>query len=133
MDQIMNLLETALCLSLIGLLAGLSVFGYQSMIIRTRVHADAQLVYTALNHARKQAGSVTCSPIECILGEKTFKLSGLNQVETHMFPSNAQGEFVFTEQGLTAFHNGTITIAPPEHPELAKSVVVSLGGRITLR
>jgi hypothetical protein len=129
----MNLLETALCLSLIGLLAGLSVFGYQSMIIRTRVHSDAQLVYTALNHARNHAGSVSCSQFECVSYEKTFKLSGLNQVETRMFPSNAQGEFVFTEQGLTAFHNGTIIIVPPEHPDLAKSVVVSLGGRISLK
>jgi Tfp pilus assembly protein FimT len=129
----MNFLETLICLSLIGLLSALSIFGYQSLIVKTRVHSDAQVIRTALNDARNHGGEVSCQQSHCISNEKVFTLSGLNLIETHTFPNSAGNKFVFTKQGLTAFHNGTITITPPDHPDMAKSVVVSQGGRITIK
>lgn len=138
----MNFLETLLCLTLIGLLSAGATFGYQALMVRTRLNADVQLVATALYDARSKATQDTPAQVDCLDtrcrvvsrdGEKIIFLSGLNQVSTRLFPVNAQGVFTFTHDGLTAYHNGTITITPPNYPDLTKSIVVSLGGRITLK
>lgn len=131
----MNFLETIICLSLLALSVALGVFAYQPLLIRTQVHRDTQLVKTALYQARQHApSSVHCHDTACNihskLGEYTIIMSGKNSITTHLFPANAKEVLVFTQEGATDFHNGTITISSQQQPEILKKVVISQGGRI---
>jgi type II secretory pathway pseudopilin PulG len=138
----MNLLETLICLALVSLLAGVSVFGYQDLVTRTRLKADVQIISTALQYARDRAtrlvpATASCRALDCkvhtLEGEKIFPLSGLHLVHTQLFPAQANGVFTFTQGGMTDFHNGTIEVSVEEKPEYVKKVVVSQGGRISVR
>jgi Tfp pilus assembly protein FimT len=138
----MSFLEQLLCLALIGILASLSLFGYQALITRTRLHADQQIIKTALGTARLEAradfpSTVHCDSNACTVhtqqGEKSFPLSGQHEIRTQLFPVSAGDTFTFTHQGLTAFHNGTILLQPRDQPKLERRVVVSAGGRISLK
>lgn len=135
----MTLLETLICLVLIALLAGMSVFGYQHMIARTQVEADTHIIKSALAYARdqadrEQASALSCQTSLCTVsssqGIQYFTLSGKNTIVTKLFPANTD-TFVFTHEGVTAFHNGTLYITAPNGHE--KKVVVSQGGRISVR
>jgi len=138
----MNLLETLICLALISLLAGASLFGYQHLITGTRLKADAQIISTALHYARDRAtrsvpATVSCQVMDCkvytVDGEKIFPLSGLHLVKTQLFPAQAEGVFTFTQGGMTDFHNGTIEVRTEGKAEYVKKIVVSQGGRISVR
>lgn len=131
----MNFFETMICLTLLAILTTLGVFAYQPLLVRTQVHSDTRLVKTALQEARTLAGSVKCVNTHCLIAsshhERTISLSGKNIVETKLFPASAEGVFTFTDEGITAHHNGTIYIFPEDKPELGKKVVVSQGGRVS--
>lgn len=138
----MSLLETLICLLLVSLLAGVSVSGYQDLITRTRLNADAQLIASALHHARDRAtrahpAQVSCESPACKVlskeGETLFTLSGLHQVKTALFPAQAQGVLTFNHAGMTDFQNGSIEVSHPDKEHYLKKIVVSQGGRISLR
>lgn len=131
----MNFLEILICIAIIAILSTMGIFGYQSLLARTRTHADAELIASALNYARTHAvrgfdASIFCDSVQCVArtyeGEKIFNLSGFNEIRTALFPANALGVFTFTHHGVTAFHNGTIYVGE------TKKVVVSSGGRIKI-
>ncbi len=129
-------------LALISLLLGMSVFGYQDLVMRTRLNSDAQIISTALHYARDRAihsvpATVVCQASLCQVhtaeGDKRFPLSGEHQVSTHLFPAQAHGVLTFTQGGKTDFHNGTIEVRAQDKPERVKKIVVSQGGRIAVR
>lgn len=132
-----TLLECLLALGILAIIAHWASYSYQYLLFKQAVSHDVALIESTLISSR-QAALLNNESVTVMFRDQTLsiarqslQLSGRTAIYLAFFPKSHDHSIRFTDDGLTAFQNGSIYVCPQQFStRLAQRIVINQAGRV---